>query len=286
MRRWFRLLATSSLLGVLALVSSPVSALQVDQSRPGSDVDGGYDHELAPVARAVKTGESVTVDGLLKEGIWLQASPISGFLQTLPFEGEPVTERTEVRIVYDEDAIYIGAQLSDRNPVTTRLARRDSQLGDSDSFVFLIDSYHDHETGYRFWTNPSGVKGDATVRRNGTGRGDTSWDPVWDVVTSVSDSGWVVEMRIPFSQLRFSPEEQQVWGIQIERNIHRNQENATYPFTPNLERSGVSRFGHLHGIAGIEPGQRLELLPYVIARGEYLESKKPLGVGFDNPYRS
>ncbi len=286
MRSWSRLLVTSSLLGVLALVSSPVSALQVDRGRQGSDVEGGYDHESAPVARAVQTGESLTVDGLLEEEVWLQASPISEFLQTLPFESEPVTERTEVRIVYDEDAIYIGAQLSDRNPVTTRLARRDSQLGDSDSFVFLIDSYHDHETGYRFWTNPSGVKGDATVRRNGTGRGDTSWDPVWDVATSVSDSGWVVEMRIPFSQLRFSPEEQQVWGIQIERNIHRNQENATYPFTPNLERSGVSRFGHLHGIAGIEPGQRLELLPYVVARGEYLESKKPLSVSFDNPYRS
>ena len=152
MRSWSRLLVTSSLFGVLALVSSPVSALQVDRGRQGSDVEGGYDHESAPVARAVQTGESLTVDGLLEEEIWLQASPISEFLQTLPFEGEPVTQRTEVRIIYDEDAIYIGAQLSDRNPVTTRLARRDSQLGDSDSFVFLIDSYHDHETGYMFCT--------------------------------------------------------------------------------------------------------------------------------------
>ena len=227
---WFRLLATSSVLGTLALVSSPASALQVERGRQGRNVEGGYDHELASVARAVQAGESLTVDGLLEEEIWLRASPISEFLQTLPFEGESVTERTEVRIVYDEDAIYIGAQLSDRNPVTTRLARRDSQLGDSDSFVFLVDSYHDHETGYRFWTNPSGVKGDATVRRNGTGRGDTSWDPVWELATSITDSGWVVEMRIPFSQLRFSPEDQQVWGIQIERNIHRNQENATFPF--------------------------------------------------------
>ena len=253
MRPWSHSLVTSALLVILALSSLPASALQVEQDRQGSDVDGGYDHELAPLARAVHTDEPLMVDGFLEEGIWFQASPISDFLQTLPFEGEPVSERTEVRIVYDEDAIYIGAQLSDRNPVTTRLARRDSQLGDSDLFVFLIDSYHDHETGYRFWTNPSGVKGDATVSRNGTGRGDTSWDPVWELATSVSDSGWVVEMRIPFSQLRFSPEEQQVWGVQIERNIHRNQENATFPFTPNLERSGVSRFGHLHGIEGIEP---------------------------------
>ena len=160
-----RLLVTSSLFGVLALISSPASALQVERGRQAGDVEGGYDHELAPVARAVQTGESLTIDGLLEEEIWLQASPISEFLQTLPFEGEPVTERTEVRIIYDEDAIYIGAHLSDWNPVTTRLARRDAQLGDSDSFVFLIDSYHDHETGYRFWTNPSGVKGDATVSK-------------------------------------------------------------------------------------------------------------------------
>ena len=286
MRSWSHLLETSALLGVLALTSLPAAALQVEQDQQGSDVDGGYDHESGPVARAVQTDEPLTVDGFLEEGIWFQAPPISDFLQTLPVEGEAVSERTEVRIVYDEDAIYIGAQLSDRNPVTTRLARRDSPLGDSDSFVFLIDSYHDHETGYRFWTNPSGVKGDATVSRNGIGRGDTSWDPVWELATSVSDSGWVVEMRIPFSQLRFSPEEQQVWGVQIERNIHRNQENATFPFTPNLERSGVSRFGHLHGVEGIEPGQRLEMLPYIVARGEYRPSEKPAGLGLDNPYRS
>ena len=99
MRSWSRLLVTSSLLGVFALVSSPVSALQVDRGRQGSDVEGGYDHESAPVARAVQTGESLTVDGLLEEEVWLQASPISEFLHTLPFESEPVTERTEVRSV-------------------------------------------------------------------------------------------------------------------------------------------------------------------------------------------
>ena len=286
LRPWSQLPVALFVFGVLALISSPASALQVEQSSGSGVMEGGYDHDSAPVVRAVKTGESLIVNGFLDEEVWLQAPPLSEFLQTLPFEGEPVTERTEVRIVYDEDAIYIGAELSDQNPVTTRLARRDAQLGDSDSFVILLDSYHDHETGYRFWTNPSGVKGDAVVRGNGTGRGDTSWDPVWELATSISDSGWFVEMRIPFSQLRFSREEQQIWGIQVERNIHRNQENATFPFTPNLERSGVSRFGHLHGINAIEPGRRLEMLPYVAARGEYRPGGKSTGLGFDNPYRS
>lgn len=128
----------------------------------------------------------------------------------MPLEGQPVTEATEVRILYDDDAIYVGARLSDRSEVTTRLARRDSGLGDSDRFVVLFDSYHDHETAYRFWTNPSGVKGDAIVTGNRTGGGDSSWDPVWDLAVSVDEEGWLVEMRIPFSQLRFGGDAQQV----------------------------------------------------------------------------
>ncbi|MCH7892133.1 MAG: hypothetical protein IH921_11585 [Gemmatimonadetes bacterium] len=106
------------------------------------------------------------------------------------------------------------------------------------------------------------------------------------MATQVTEAGWSAEMRIPFSQLRFSPDEEQVWGIQIRRNIHRNQERVAYPFTPTLERGGASRFTHLDGIEGIEPGQRLELLPYVAARGEYLQLGVPSGINFSNPYRS
>ncbi len=223
---------------------------------------------------------------MLDERVWASVPAVTDFRQSVPLEGQPVTEHTEVRFLYDDDAVYVGARLDDRSPVTTRLARRDAGLGDSDRFVVLIDSYHDHETAYRLWTNPSGVKGDAIVTGNRTGGGDSSWDPVWDLAVSVTESGWSVEMRIPFSQLRFGRQEEQVWGIQVERAIHRNQETSTFPFTPALERAGVSRFAHLQGIAGIEPGRRLELLPYVVARGEYLQLESPVGVGFENPYRS
>ena len=249
-----------------------------------------YDHSLAPHAAAVRMNGSISVDGVLDEAVWAAAPPIRDFRQTLPLEGEQASEGTEVRLVYDDDAIYLAAVLDDRSPVTTRLARRDARLRDSDLLVVLLDSYHDHETAYRFWTNPSGVKGDEIITGTGIGNGirggDTSWDPVWDLATRVTRSGWTVEMRIPFSQLRFSQDERQVWGIQVERNIHRNQENATFPFTPTLERSGVSRFAHLDGIEGISPGQRLELLPYIVARGEYLQLESPSGVDFANPYRS
>jgi hypothetical protein len=234
----------------------------------------------------VQLRQAIEMDGVLDDAAWADAQPITDLLQTVPIEGRPVTEHTEVRFVYDDDAIYVGARLDDRSPVTTRLARRDAGLGDSDRFLVMLDSYHDHETAYRFWTNPSGVKGDAIVTGNSTGGGDSSWDPVWDLAVSVGESGWSVEMRIPFSQLRFGRQERQEWGIQVERTINRNQENATFPFTPVLERAGVARFAHLQGIEGIEPGRRLELLPYVVARGEYLQVDAPAGVGFDNPYRS
>jgi hypothetical protein len=255
-------------------------------SPPAAPPVGTYSHAAAPTARAARAVRGIDVDGVLDEDDWAAAQPITDLLQTVPDEGRPVTERTEVRFVYDDEAMYVGARLDDRNPVTTRLARRDAGLGDSDRFVVMLDSYHDHETAYRFWTNPSGVKGDAILTGNNTGGGDSSWDPVWDVAVTVGDAGWSVEMRIPFSQLRFSRQAVQEWGIQVERTIHRNQENATFPFTPVLERQGVSRFAHLQGLEGIEPGRRLELLPYAAARGEYLQVDAPVGVAFDNPYRS
>jgi hypothetical protein len=269
-------------LATLALVCPWSASAQVVDEAGG----GGYDHAFAPTASAARATADISIDGVLSEPDWAAATPITELRQTVPTEGAAVSEATDVRVIYDADAIYVSARLADRSPVTTRLARRDAGLGDSDRFVVMLDSYHDHETAYRFWTNPSGVKGDAIVTGNQTGGGDSSWDPVWDLATSVSESGWVVEMRIPFSQLRFGRQEAQTWGIQVERTINRNQENATYPFTPALERSGVSRFAHLHGIGGLDPGRRLELLPYVVARGEYLNLQSPTGITFGNPYRS
>ncbi len=284
------LLLGLALLGVLTCLSESelVAEQQIEGSAgaPGPEPAAEYDHAEAARARAAPLIGSISIDGRLDESAWAAAPPIAAFIQTLPLEGSAVSEETEVRIVYDENAIYVGAVLDDRRPVTTRLARRDAGLEDSDVFLLLLDSYHDHETAYRFWTNPSGVQGDAIVTGNSAGQGDSSWDPVWDVGTEVSDSGWSVEMRIPFSQLRFRPDGEQVWGIQIERDITRTRENATFPFTPLLERAGVSRFAHLDGIEGIEAGRRLELLPYVVAQGEYLQLDSPAAVDFPNPYRS
>jgi hypothetical protein len=266
------------------LLASLAAAPTVAQTSPAEA--GRYDHALAPNVTAARASGSIAVDGSLDESAWTGVDPVTELRQTVPNEGQPVSEVTEVRFVYDDAAIYVGARLHDRSPVTTRLSRRDSGLGDSDRFVVLLDSYHDHETAYRFWTNPSGVKGDAIVSGNGTGGGDSSWDPVWDLAVTVDDQGWVVEMRIPFSQLRFGGDQRQTWGVQVERQINRNQESSTFPFTPVLERAGVSRFAHMGGLESLDTGRPLELLPYVVARGEYIEQTIPGGATFANPYRS
>ena len=284
-------LLTSALLevpGVQAQVVQPGGRNPELPVRTEDFAQVDYDHELAPKARAVRTRTGIDLDGRLDEPVWTAAPPITEFIQEDPDEGATATERTEFRVAYDDNAMYVGAILHDSNTVTTRLVRRDVGNGDFDYISVSLDSYHDHETAYQFTVNPSGAISDAVSSGGGGagGGGDSSWDPVWEAATQVTESGWSTEMRIPFSQLRFSPDEKQVWGIEIKRNIHRNQEQVTFPFIPTLERGGASRFAHLEGIEGIEPDRRLELLPYVAGRGEFLQLAEPQGIDFVDPFRS
>lgn len=281
--------ASLPVLSLVVLLATPLRAqtpgeADQDTASPGLPGPGDYSH-AAPLAGAVRTTSPIRIDGRLDEEAWSRAVPASGFTQLDPLEGNPATELTEVRVAFDDAAIYIGATLHDSAPVTTRLTRRDGDLTDSDYFEVTLDSYHDHQTAYRFTVNPSGVKQDAAIS-GGQGSGDDSWDPVWNVATEVGDDGWTAEIRIPFSQLRFSPLESQTWGVQFERRIQRKQEQAIFAFTPKLERGGVPRFAHLQGINGIEPGRRLELLPYVAARAEYRDLGPDGVAGLDNPFRS
>ncbi len=275
---------------VLTQTSAQLSDQGAEERSPLLDAEL-LPHSEAPVAVAARTATSISVDGRHTEVVWAEATPITEFFQNDPDESEPVSEPTEVRFLYDDDAIYVGAWLYDSQPVTTRLARRDSWVSDSDFFVVYFDSYHDHRTAYRFATNPSGMKRDEVQTGGGFGGrgfggGDQSWDPVWDVATTVTDEGWFVEMRIAFSQLRFSPDEDQTWGLQVQRVISRRQERADFSFTPKLERGGVARYGHLAGIRGVGRGKKLELLPYVGMSAEYIQQDPSSEVTFSNPFRS
>jgi hypothetical protein len=187
-------------------------------------------------------------------------------------------------VLYDEDAMYVGARLFDRSSVTTRLGRRDMALSSSDWFRVSIDSHFDRRTAYRFDVNPSGVRRDGVLGGGGGGGGgftgsdgDLAWDAVWDARTSVDDEGWSAELRIPFSQLRFV-QGAGTWGIQFERVIDRRQELALFSFTGKAEPGGVPAFGQLTGLSGLRQGRRLEVIPYLLAKGDFVEAG-------DNPFR-
>jgi hypothetical protein len=238
----------------------------------------------APVLGAVRAVGTVRIDGHLDEPTWRAATPATSFVQRTPDAGAPASERTEVRIIYDASAIYIGARLFDTTGyVSTRLGRRDNSLSGSDWFSVTLDSYHDHLTAYRFAVNPSGVRRDEKISNSDDD--DESWDPVWEASASRDAGGWTAEMRIPLSQLRFRDQDEQTWGIQLVRRIGRVNEESWFAFVPRRERAVVGRYGHLTGMSGLAPRGRLELLPYVVTRARYDTPAQSTDVTFANPFR-
>ena len=226
---------------------------------------------VPPVAHALRipiATVGIRVDGRLDDAIWAQARPITDFLQTAPHEGDPATERTDVRVVYDDEAIYVGARLFDSDPSAIRrqLARRDATT-EADLFEIAIDSYHDHNTAFVFGVNPSGVKTDRIVGSDGSSS-NHGWDPVWAVATRIDSAGWTVEMRIPLSQLRFSTSQTQVWGVNVFRRIQRKAETDVFAYSRPSDRGYASYFAHLVGIERIPTSRRLELMPYATTRQE------------------
>ena len=263
-----------------APVGGAPTAADPARARPASHVAG------PSTIVALRLDHRVRVDGALDEDVWRTTEPVTAFTQVEPDEGRPVSERTVVRLAYDDDALYVAAMLYDHAPVSRRVARRDANLGDSDLFAIALDSYHDHQTAFRFVVNASGVKRDEVITATGGGGGgDTSWDPVWEAAATVGDSGWTAELRIPFSQLRFGREAVQTWGIQLERRIARTQEQAVFAFTPRLQRGGPPRFGHLTGLEGLASSHRLEVLPYVYGRASRRIAPVSPVADFANPYR-
>jgi hypothetical protein len=245
-----------------------------------ADTTAARGHDAAPVVEAVPVTGEIEIDGRLDEPDWSGARPATEFTQRDPQEGEPASERTDVRVLVGDNALYVGARLFDSQPeeIAARLARRDEDP-EADLFQVTLDSYHDHLTGFRFAVTPAGARGDAALQSGGDGEEDASWDPVWEVRTRVDSLGWTAEMRIPLSQLRYNPRADALWGIQLQRFIRRKQEDALFAFTPKKEQSGVNRYGHLSGLGALPEVRRLELLPYTSARAEYLD------IAEGNPFR-
>ena len=218
--------------------------------------------------RAVRRTTPITIDGKLDDAAWATAEPTGGMVQSYPKPGAVAPDQTEVRVLYDDDALYVGIRMFDAHPdsIAAGLARRDATAATgiySDWVHLIIDSYHDRRTAFRFSTTPRAVQKDVYTFNDGTE--DTNWDAVWEVGTRVDSLGWVAEYRIPLSQLRFGGDSAsgRVWGFQVQRDIARRNERDTWaPWTPQ-DGGFVSRFGDLTGLRGIRVPERLEITPYV-----------------------
>jgi hypothetical protein len=238
-----------------------------------------------PALRAAPAAGGITVDGRLDEEAWSQAEPATDFRQFEPSEGAPASQRTEVRVLYGTGSLYVGALLHDTDPsaIESALGRRDD-FNRADWFIVSLDSYMDRRTAYAFAVNAAGVQFDAVQGGDGGGPGgggggpgpegmDPSWDAIWASEVRVTPEGWVVEMEIPYSMLRFPRADAQRWGVQFTRNVPRLGEQSEWPLVPRVARSNqVARFADLTGITGIEPRRNLQLRPYSVARVQTRES--------------
>jgi hypothetical protein len=171
-----------------------------------------------------RAASSISVDGVLSEPAWASAQACSAFVQRDPVEGARPSQRTEVRVLFDKDALYVGARMFDTAPdsIVTELSRRDGGTR-SDRFTIYLDPYHDRRSGYYFGVNAAGTQFDGTLFNDAWD--DNSWDGVWEGKAKKDAQGWTVEMRIPFSQLRFAKAEVQSWGINFLRQMGRGFED-------------------------------------------------------------
>ena len=235
----------------------------------------------APSLTAVATQEAPFLDGVvLGDPVWDGVAPATDFRQTQPDEGAPASERTEVRLVFTESTLYVGVVCYDRNPGSIAIAdsRRDASLDDGDSVQFILDTFLDRQSGFVFGTSPAGQEYDGQVVNAGEGRlGRSSttssgsgagfngnWDGVWDVRTSLSDSGWSAEFAIPFRTLSYPARAVQTWGMNVQRNIRRRNEIvywAPLPRQYNLLR--LSMAGQVSRIRPPAVGRDLKIVPYV-----------------------
>ncbi len=217
---------------------------------------------------AYKLNTTIKIDGMLNEPVYKNA-PVTGFIQKEPSEGKKATESTNVWVAYDQSALYIGAKLFDSHPELIKglLSRRDD-INNSDWFMVFLDPYHDKRTGYEFGVNAAGSIFDGTMFNDSWD--ESSWNGIWDYAVKKESDGWSIEIRIPFTQLRFNDSDRMVWGINFLRKIQRKNENDYLIMVPKKESGFVSHFAQLTGLNGIKAQQRFEALPYLVSKAQYL----------------
>lgn len=219
------------------------------------------------------TGAHVRIDGKLDEPVWKELTPITDFTQTNPDLGSPVSEKTEAFVFYDDDKIYFGFRCYDSEPskMVHRYGAHDA-FTNSDSVNVFIDTFHDRRTGYFFSLNSRNSQFDATAQETGQSGDfssyyDPSWDGIWESGTSIESWGWTAEIAIPFKSIRVSQAAQQIWGLNLGRDIVRKNENSWWtPVSRYDATARPSKAGDLAGLENIHVGRNLELIPYASTR--------------------
>jgi len=212
---------------------------------------------------AMHISSPLTIDGVLDEEVYKLAKPAKDFVQIQPLNGKPSKQPTEVYFFYDESAIYVGAKLYDHpDSIFNYLTARDN-TGMSDYFGVYIDPYNQGQLAYGFFITPAGVQLDIKAIKSDDDNEDGNWNAVWESKTRITDKGWQVEMRIPFSELRFSEKTGSTWGVNMFRNIRRYNSNNSWNFIDRNVSGFIHQEGQLTGIKGIKPPIRLSFTPYL-----------------------
>lgn len=237
---------------------------------------------------AAKTDKRPKIDGQLNDLCWERGAWAGGFVQQIPEQGQKPSQKTEVKILYDENSLFVAFRCYDHGPGEIRpiLNRRDIDEGAGDIVGIAFDSYHDLQTAYEFNVTAAGQKIDMV--HLGAYDLDYNWDAVWNARTQVYDSLWTAEMQIPFSQIRFAPDSEQVWGLHVWRWIDRYKENSQWKLIPVDAPAMVYLFGELKGINGIKPKTSYEFLPYLSTKfspNSDLQNKFKFGAGLDGKIR-
>ncbi len=228
--------------------------------------------------KVIADADSPVIDGVIDEGSWDLVEWSSDFVEREPDENTAPAEQTKFKIIYDKKFLYIAFRCYDRDPskIVRRMSRRDGFEGD---WVEInIDSYHDKRSGFSFTSSVSGVKGDEFISNNGN-NWDGSWNPIWYLKTNIDEEGWTAEVKIPFSQLKFGNDKEQIWGIQVQRRFFRAEERSTWQRIPLDSPGWVSEFGELQGLKDLEAQKQIEIQPYSASQlNTYPEEK-------GNPFR-
>ncbi len=253
---------------IAILISTHLKAQDTNHS-PNVTADGVERRQY----QTLHIGDQVIkLDGIHDEASWLQVDWGTDFLKHQPDNGTKANQETGFKVLHDTKYLYLAYRAYDIAPdsIVARLGRRDKFSGDWGEIN--IDSYHDLRTAFSFTLSVSGLRSDEFVSNDGNDW-DTNWNPVWEAATNIDSLGWIAEVRIPFSQLRYGNQSEPVWGFQVMRRLFRKEERSTWQHVSQNSNGWVSNFGELRGLTNLPTNKQIELAPYVPGQTESFEAE-------------